>query len=92
MTYIPTIVEAEHVCTEHCAHELEEQVNSLLAAANLRAESLWKLLDDIDTLGDSMKPELTPYFHAVERIHKKRHTILKSDGYGLFTAVIAKAP
>lgn len=48
-----------------------------------RAEKLWQLLDDIDTLGDSMKPEQTPYFNAIQRIHEQRHVILKSDGYVL---------
>lgn len=48
-----------------------------------RAEKLWQLLDDIDTLGDSMRPEQTPYFKAIQRIHEKRHSILKSDGYKL---------
>lgn len=48
-----------------------------------RAKALWKLLDDIDTLGDSMKPEVTPYFRAVNGIAEKRHALLKSDGYEL---------
>lgn len=49
-----------------------------------RAEKLWQLLDDIDTLGDSMKPEQTPYFHAVQRISDKRREVLRSlDGYTL---------
>jgi hypothetical protein len=48
-----------------------------------RAKALWKLLDDIDTLGDSMKPEVTPYFRAVNQIAEKRHVLLRSDGYEL---------
>jgi hypothetical protein len=48
-----------------------------------KAEQLWQLLDDIDTLGDALRPEQTPYFDAVERLHRRRHEILKSDGYVL---------
>lgn len=47
------------------------------------AKALWKLLDDIDTLGDSMKPEITPYFRKVNEIAAKRHKLLTSDGYEL---------
>jgi hypothetical protein len=50
------------------------------------AEGLWALLDDIDTLGDSIKPQATAYFRAVERIHKKRHGFMTSDGYTLTPA------
>jgi hypothetical protein len=44
------------------------------------AKSLWQLLDDIDTLGDSMHPEITAYFNRVNAICEKRHRILHSDG------------
>lgn len=47
------------------------------------AKDLWQLLDDIDTLGDSMHPEVTAYFERVNRIAEKRHRILHSDGYEL---------
>jgi len=47
------------------------------------AKALWKLLDDIDTLGDSMKPDRSPYFRKVNGIAAKRHELLKSDGYEL---------
>lgn len=48
------------------------------------AEQLWQLLDDIDTLGDSMKPEQTPYTVAVNHLVAKRHQLLKSDGQKLY--------
>lgn len=47
------------------------------------AKALWKLLDDIDTLGDSMKPDRTPYFERVNRIVDRRHALLSSDGHEL---------
>lgn len=47
------------------------------------AALLWQMLDDIDTLGDVMKPTPSPYFEAVNRIAARRHDILKSDGYNL---------
>ena len=47
------------------------------------AKALWGLLDDVDTLSDSMKPEVTPYMKAVDRIVRKRHDLLVSDGYVL---------
>jgi len=56
--------------------------------------SLWQLLDDIDTLGDFIKPGYAPgegraddswarYFRAVNQIAAKRHELLESDGYSL---------
>ena len=47
------------------------------------AERLWDILDDIDTLSDSMKPEQTAFYQAVMEWVAKRHSILKSDGYEL---------
>ena len=46
-----------------------------------KAESLWALLDDIDTFGDFYKPEHTEYFKAVDMKSRERHKILQSDGY-----------
>ncbi len=48
------------------------------------AEQLWQLLDDIDTLGDALKPEQTPYTVAVNSIATKRHQLLASDGQELY--------
>jgi hypothetical protein len=47
-------------------------------------EQLWQLLDDIDTLGDQLKPERTLYFERVNELVAKRHQLLKSDGYKLY--------
>jgi hypothetical protein len=54
-----------------------------------RAKKLWKILDDIDTLSDQIKPtSMKLGSHAVfynltmERV-AKRHDILHSDGYNL---------
>ena len=55
----------------------------------LRAEALWKLLDDIDTLSDIIKPikedGYKAFYKAVMSIASKRFDVLKSDGYDLFT-------
>lgn len=49
-----------------------------------KAEALWKLLDDIDTLGDMIKPEVSPYFTNVNKLVGRRFQHLHSDGYNLF--------
>lgn len=46
-----------------------------------KAEALWALLDDIDTFGDMYKPEITPYFKAVNKKAAERFKVLQSDGY-----------
>ena len=48
-----------------------------------KAETLWQLLDDIDTYGDIYKPEINGYFKAVNKKAAQRHDILQSDGYRL---------
>ena len=48
-----------------------------------RAEQLWQLLDDIDTLGDSMRPFRNAYFRKVSEIARRRAEVLISDGYTL---------
>ncbi len=52
-----------------------------------RAEKLWQLLDDIDTMSDAIKPDdLAGYrrFYDYALLHcAKRHQYLKSDGYTL---------
>ncbi len=51
------------------------------------AEHLWQLLDDIDTLGDAIKPSDPAGFRAYYRqagvIAARRHEFLKSDGHKL---------
>lgn len=79
---------SEEVERMRASKDTENQLNALVrqeARADVlkRAESLWQLLDDIDTLSDSMKPEITPYYRHVMEIVEKRHAILKSDGYDL---------
>ena len=53
------------------------------------AESLWSLLDDIDTASDVFKPStLTSYIRFYEYVMKKaakRFDYLKSDGYKIYT-------
>lgn len=53
------------------------------------AEGLWSLLDDIDTLGDAIKPTdfngFVRYWEAVHRVLRKRFKHFKSDGYKLYT-------
>ena len=51
-------------------------------------DSLWSLLDDIDTLSDQIKPTTKQgyhnfYIHAM-RLAKIRHNYVATDGYSLF--------
>lgn len=55
------------------------RIRSLHSAVQVGVE-LWSLLDDISTLGDSMKPERTKYFEAVNRIADGRGRFGSSDG------------
>lgn len=47
-------------------------------------EELFCIIDDIDTAGDSFKPEITPYTTYVMKKSIGRGTIAFSDGYELF--------
>ncbi len=55
------------------------------------AEQLWQLLDDIDTSTDVLKPTidkpntLMAFYSQTNKYTAKRHEILKSDGYKLYT-------
>ncbi len=82
----------EHVAAwlmRELAMEFERGVQSVaqLHKWSLAAESLWQLLDDIDSLGDAMHPELTPYFMAVQARASRRHEWLETDGYRLALTV-----
>lgn len=66
--------------------ELLDDIDTLLEEnKRLRevAVKLWDILDDIDTLGDAMKPEITPYFNAVNTFCGQRHQLMTSDGHNL---------
>ena len=54
-----------------------------------REKQLWDLLDDIDTLGERLRPEINDYFKAVSRLCEKRHQILFSDGHQLYEPEIS---
>lgn len=47
---------------------------------------LWCLLDDISSAGDQFKPEINPYFKAVNKICEKRSRVAWSDGYKIYLA------
>jgi hypothetical protein len=51
-------------------------------------DSLWSLLDDIDTLSDKIKPttkkEYMNFYHHAMYLAKIRHNYVASDGYSLF--------
>lgn len=49
-----------------------------------RTKALWKLLDDIDTVGDVYKPERNHYFKYICKKVAQRFQYLKSDGYELY--------
>ena len=80
---------------ERC-NKFNDQVNQLKAElaelkARMRltengAKELWGLLDDISTLGDSMKPEQNSFFKRVSEIVSQRHGFYISDGYNLTPA------
>jgi len=48
-----------------------------------RAEALWQILDDIDTLDDAIKNDDTSFRKWALEYSYKRHEILSSDGYNL---------
>lgn len=47
------------------------------------AESLWKIIDDIDTAFDQFKPKVTSFTEFVNRKQKERFKFITSDGYTL---------
>ena len=51
-------------------------------------KTLWKILDDIDTLSDRMKPstieEYQNYMRTVARFTEKRFDVFTSDGFSIF--------
>lgn len=47
-----------------------------------RAEFLFNLLDDIDTVSDMAKSDDAAYRDEVERIQRKRYQAADTDGYG----------
>ena len=52
---------------------------------NEDAETLWGLLDDIDTLSDAIKPSseegYKAFYDGALKTAEKRHDVLVSDGY-----------
>lgn len=50
-------------------------------------ETLWDLLDDIDTAGDMFKERDDAYRSYVQQKQRMRFRVLMSDGYELFLAV-----
>jgi len=54
---------------------------------NFREEKLWKLLDDIDSLSDQIKPVTEKgykmFYERALELSAKRFDVLKSDGYEL---------
>jgi predicted RNA-binding protein YlqC (UPF0109 family) len=49
-----------------------------------RAEKLWQLLDDIDTLDDACRADDRQFRDRVRSVQQKRFGILTSDGYELY--------
>ena len=51
-------------------------------------DKLWSILDDLDTLGDMLKPAeeagYRQYYELTCRRVEQRHEVLESDGYKLF--------
>jgi len=64
--------------------------NEVLLHAEIIAEKLWKLLDNIDTLSDICKPTINDlkacmsYVNNTYRYVEERFNFIKSDGYELF--------
>ena len=63
--------------------EENQRLREALEKACIGAKALYSFLDEIDTAGDIFKPEITPYFEAVQVYHKKRHLIATTDGYSI---------
>jgi hypothetical protein len=49
-----------------------------------KAEYLFDLLDNIDTVGDMVKADDKAYREAVEAIHKMRFRVATTDGHEIF--------
>lgn len=49
----------------------------------LRAERLFQLLDDIDTMDDAVKSNDMKYRRGVRRLHRLRFKYATTDGYDL---------
>ena len=48
-------------------------------------DTLWQLLDNIDTASDAFKPEKTAYYDFVQQQQKRRwQTGIRTDGYALY--------
>lgn len=54
-----------------------------LAQARAAAETLWQILDDIDTLDDVCKENFVAFNRGAMRLVVRRHEYAKSDGYTL---------
>ncbi len=81
----------DHVDAKEAIDWLRTTLTSLTEAHKVerkRAEQLWTILDDIDSLPDLIHPN-TPQGHEncwrqMVEYAKGRHEILKTDGYKLF--------
>ena len=47
-------------------------------------DDLWKLLDNIDTIGDMARSNDKAFRNMTEKQQRKRFDVLTSDGYDLF--------
>lgn len=61
-------------------------MSAVTDSARLRdtVEFLWQLLDEIDTAGDIARDNDAAYRQYVERLQRRRHERVTTDGYGLF--------
>ncbi len=86
LTIVPNIQEGEVTAINEAIEEVSKVEIRKLTADEWKdkAESLWILLDEIDTAGDMFKPEITPYFHYVNNKSQERFKHLTSDGYEVF--------
>ncbi|KKN54877.1 hypothetical protein LCGC14_0587700 [marine sediment metagenome] len=64
-----------------CAKQMWRNLALPLVEAQRHRESLWQLLDYIDTLYDSCKGDEHTFYEQVKRIHAKRHESGRSDGH-----------
>ena len=49
------------------------------------AIELWNILDNIDTLSDACRGNSEQYANLVNKHVRKRHNIMGTDGYSLFS-------
>lgn len=67
-------------CIRKEEKEAQQEASDRIQELEECARGLYQIIDDVDTLGDSMKPEHSPYFLAVQAAIRRREKFGASDG------------